>query len=359
MHACSSESILVWLNCTVHTTCVSTFSTKVSLYTTGYRNQTQHRVSRVMELNSAYNMLDNNSTEVQQTAMQQNAAYNPISSTKSTSPNVRDSTQSDIDGGYTLVQNKNVGERFTAKRNRSYNALNLLEEEPQNTHTAHDLLLDTRKEEKPRARTQTTKVNCIAIGFGSILLLLLLAVISLIVYTDLKQSERFISTNKQLQNINQQIQNKSKEMEKSNETTSQQLKSANEQLKSMTEQIRSMNAFLSQFPVSSCSEIPQDRPSGEYWIVTNSTSTPVRVYCDMNRTSCSCNTAGGWTRVANLDMTDSNQNCPDGFRLVSRSEPPLRTCGRTGPGCTSTTYSTHGIEYSRVCGRIKAIYKVH
>ncbi len=56
--------------------------------------------------------------------------------------------------------------------------------------------------------------------------------------------------------------------------------------------------------------------------------------------------------MANLDMTDSNQNCPDGFRLVSRSEPPLRTCGRTGPGCTSTTYSTYSIEYSRVCGRV-------
>ena len=58
-------------------------------------------------------------------------------------------------------------------------------------------------------------------------------------------------------------------------------------------------------------------------------------------------------RVANLDMTDPNQNCPDGFRLVNRTEPPLRTCGRPGPaGCVSTTFPTHGIEYSRVCGRV-------
>ena len=59
-------------------------------------------------------------------------------------------------------------------------------------------------------------------------------------------------------------------------------------------------------------------------------------------------------RVANLDMTDRNQNCPDGFRLVlNNTTPPLRTCGRPGPaGCVSTTYPTYGVEYSRVCGRV-------
>ena len=73
----------------------------------------------------------------------------------------------------------------------------------------------------------------------------------------------------------------------------------------------------------------------------------------MTRT-CSCNTAtGGWTRVANFDMTDINQQCPDGFRVVTRTTAPLRTCGRPGSvGCVSTTYPVHGIEYSHVCGRI-------
>ncbi|XP_064387384.1 uncharacterized protein LOC135335766 [Halichondria panicea] len=109
-------------------------------------------------------------------------------------------------------------------------------------------------------------------------------------------------------------------------------------------------------PASSCSDISQDRPSGEYWIATDSTSSPVQVYCDMNRTSCSCNTAGGWMRVANLDMTDPNQNCPEGLQLATRTEPPLRTCGRVeGPvGCVSATYSTYGVKYSKVCGRIIA-----
>ncbi len=61
-------------------------------------------------------------------------------------------------------------------------------------------------------------------------------------------------------------------------------------------------------------------------------------------------------RVANLDMTDHNQNCPEGLRLATRTEPPLRTCGRMEglARCTSTTYSTYGVEYSNVCGRIIA-----
>ena len=61
-------------------------------------------------------------------------------------------------------------------------------------------------------------------------------------------------------------------------------------------------------------------------------------------------------RVANLDMTDPNQNCPAGLHLATRTEPPLRTCGRMEgqAGCTSTTYSTYWVEYSTVCGRIIA-----
>ena len=33
-------------------------------------------------------------------------------------------------------------------------------------------------------------------------------------------------------------------------------------------------------PVSLCCDIPRDSPSGEYWIQTNSSTSPVQVYCD-------------------------------------------------------------------------------
>ncbi len=59
-------------------------------------------------------------------------------------------------------------------------------------------------------------------------------------------------------------------------------------------------------------------------------------------------------RVAKLDMTNPNENCPAELRLVTREEPPLRTCGRHAPGCVSTTYSTYGVKYSKICGRIIA-----
>ena len=106
-------------------------------------------------------------------------------------------------------------------------------------------------------------------------------------------------------------------------------------------------------PATSCKDILPGTLSGDYWIQTKGKNNPVPVYCDMNRTSCSCNTTGGWMRVANLDMTDPNQNCPTRFRLVSRTSAPLRTCGRPGPaGCVSTTFQTYGVEYSHVCGRV-------
>ena len=107
-------------------------------------------------------------------------------------------------------------------------------------------------------------------------------------------------------------------------------------------------------PASSCSDIAQNSLSGEYWIQTSSSNCPIQLYCDMTSRNCSCNTTGGWTRVANLDMTDPNQQCPDGFRLVTRTTAPLRTCGRSDNffGCVSTTFPVHGIKYSNVCGRV-------
>ena len=70
--------------------------------------------------------------------------------------------------------------------------------------------------------------------------------------------------------------------------------------------------------------------------------------------NCSCNTTGRWTKVANLDMTDPSQQCPDGFNVWNRNTAPLRICNGTytGRGCASTTFPVHGIEYSHVCGRV-------
>ena len=61
----------------------------------------------------------------------------------------------------------------------------------------------------------------------------------------------------------------------------------------------------------------------------------------------------GWRRVAFINMTDANYNCPTGLKLTSYSK---RTCGTshtTLGGCSSTTFSVGGLPYSYVCGRIR------
>ena len=54
-------------------------------------------------------------------------------------------------------------------------------------------------------------------------------------------------------------------------------------------------------------------------------------------------------RVANLNMTDTNQHCPSGFRQITS---PKRTCGTPGSRCVSTTFPLNGVKYSKVCGKI-------
>lgn len=65
----------------------------------------------------------------------------------------------------------------------------------------------------------------------------------------------------------------------------------------------------------------------------------------------SCNGSPGWKRVEFINMSDTSYNCPPGIMLTTYSK---RSCGRedTPAGCSSTTISVGGSEYSRVCGRI-------
>ena len=61
-----------------------------------------------------------------------------------------------------------------------------------------------------------------------------------------------------------------------------------------------------------------------------------------------------WRRVGFVDTTDPSQNCPPGLNITSH---PIRTCGSSHTGrrdCSSTTFSVSGVQYSQVCGRIRA-----
>ena len=111
-------------------------------------------------------------------------------------------------------------------------------------------------------------------------------------------------------------------------------------------------------PAASCSTLPTSCPSGYYW-VRSSNGSAVQVYCDMNRV-CGCDDTGGWTRVANLNMTDQNQQCPGAWMLQNYTTEPRRLCRNCiRYGCLSATFNTYGIHYGQVCGRIILPRQMH
>ena len=92
-------------------------------------------------------------------------------------------------------------------------------------------------------------------------------------------------------------------------------------------------------------------PSGYYW-VRASNGSAVRVYCDMTR-SCG-NITGGWTRVAELDMTNNSHQCPSGLTLRTESDSNIRACVTASTaGCVSIPIDIP-YSYSSVCGRVIA-----
>ena len=100
-------------------------------------------------------------------------------------------------------------------------------------------------------------------------------------------------------------------------------------------------------PTSSCKEILQLAPqssSGLYWI-RGTDNGPKHMYCDMER-SCK-GVAGGWMRLASIDMTDTSSNCPSGLRTFTG---PRRLID--GAGCSSVVFPVEGVQYSQVCGKI-------
>ena len=100
---------------------------------------------------------------------------------------------------------------------------------------------------------------------------------------------------------------------------------------------------------NSCKQLAETSPSlpsGYYSIYLNGTALPV--YCDMDREGC--NSTGGWTRVVYLNMTSPSHQCPSAWTEITS---PIRTCGRSnGVGCDSVIFSTNGIQYSNVLGRV-------
>ena len=108
-------------------------------------------------------------------------------------------------------------------------------------------------------------------------------------------------------------------------------------------------------PATSCKEIHDCDPnaaSGYYWV--NTTTGPLQVYCQMDTNNCG-NITGGWMRAAYIDMTDVSNSCPQGLNYTDASS--TRMCTRSHNGqfdaCSSVTFPTYGIPYTKICGRAR------
>uniref|UniRef100_A0A1X7SX10 Fibrinogen C-terminal domain-containing protein n=1 Tax=Amphimedon queenslandica TaxID=400682 RepID=A0A1X7SX10_AMPQE len=126
-----------------------------------------------------------------------------------------------------------------------------------------------------------------------------------------------------------------------------------ELLELMEDLIALHNSSTSSSPLpTSCQEIKNkepNSPSGVYALAVND-SDITYAYCHMGEL---CSSGGGWTRLAYLDMTDSKEICPSGFKLYQSGG--VRACGRAynaDASCTSVQFPSNGISYSQVCGRV-------
>ena len=103
----------------------------------------------------------------------------------------------------------------------------------------------------------------------------------------------------------------------------------------------------------SCQQVAELRPgsvSGYYWVQSLNGSLAQQVYCFNNRER-RFGQEGGWMRVANVDMKHGDSECPSGFQHVVESK--MHLCNKTvSVGCSSAYFPTHGLQYSKVCGRI-------
>ena len=98
--------------------------------------------------------------------------------------------------------------------------------------------------------------------------------------------------------------------------------------------------------VFTCEDIKECWPnsaSGYYNIIGNG-GTSKYLYCDMDESPELCGSKE-WTRIAYLNMSNSTQSCPSGFRQY-QSMSGVRACGRpeTNNGsCVSVQFPANGV----------------
>ena len=123
-----------------------------------------------------------------------------------------------------------------------------------------------------------------------------------------------------------------------------------------SQDISPANFMPGSYIFESCAMVALSFPSGLYWIRSSNGTIARQVYCS-SPLSGNSKTAG-WRRVGFLDTSQNESvQCPSG--LEARTDP--NSCRRkpAEEGCTSVFYSTQGISYSCILGRINARQSGH
>ena len=107
---------------------------------------------------------------------------------------------------------------------------------------------------------------------------------------------------------------------------------------------------------TSCTAIHQLYPSAPsgYYNITPEYGSKETVYCDMEGDNCGGE--GGWTRIANINMTVPGTSCPEGLGQLSFDNVGSDLCGRDPlylEGCNSTVFQTFGLNFTKVCGKVR------
>ena len=111
----------------------------------------------------------------------------------------------------------------------------------------------------------------------------------------------------------------------------------------------------------SCSDILLNYPDATctsgYYNLTITNGSIISIYCDMEGNNCG--EEGGWTRIAFVNMNEPGTTCPTG--LTEGQYDNITLCGLNhtaldgtyDPVCSSTFFSTYGLNYSKVCGQVR------
>ena len=104
---------------------------------------------------------------------------------------------------------------------------------------------------------------------------------------------------------------------------------------------------------SSCKELYECNSTGPgYYDILTPTGVE-NVYCQMINTNCSSEV--GWMRVVKIDANTTEYNCSSG-QLTYNPVNARPACAPSDPriqGCSSVTFQTHGVNYTKVCGRAR------